>query len=174
MAKTESCNKDMSRYSCHSITDAHLLAEWLTQEATNTIPQIRIRFKETSFSDLFHFECSHEETIATLLKRPDSQRPALFRRFQKDHGEEALETLLVIGIIVSLRISDLVDARDAYRGYLVPGAGYRVTTKALYEHSRYVVRASLEYEWPMEVFINIDVDDEDESDEDFDLYDDQD
>jgi hypothetical protein len=165
MAKSESWQKTMQRYGQHCYSDAHSLAEWLTQEVNDTLPAIRRRFDGTDRNILFRFEIEHEDVISDLIKRSDSQRPAIFRKFRKAHGEEALERLLLISIIVAVRLDSIIGLRDIYRGYLVPGGGYRVTAKSFYVFSRHVLHESLVYEWPAQVFDNLGIDDWDDEDE---------
>lgn len=169
MAKTDSALKPMWRYGRHSYDEAHYLAEFLLKESQWPLPQLRRIFEQIDEKDLARTESEYENVIAELIKRPNSQRPALIRKLHKEAGPNIFELVLLLSVIAAARIPHIVDIRDYYRSSLSPGRGYRITEQGLYLFSRELLQVMHSYEWPYEVFDNLGVCDNDDADEpDFD------
>lgn len=160
--RTEQHEKSMGSYEVFAWRDAMAIASFLADE----IPLARAKasFGRATLPDLTKFERENEALLREFIQKPESQRPAYFRRITKEVSEATKIDFLVLAILGAVRAMRIMELRDQFRMVLAPGRGNRVTTAALYAFSNEMLTV-FDYDWPDEVFEAADLDADDDSDD---------
>ena len=150
---TPAHQKAMSTYQLFAWRDAMALASLLEEDYD--VKAVRQLFERLSAEKIAEFEQTLQEHIGALLQKPEGHRPAYLRRLAKDHpnNPHLPAFTLLLAIIGQVRVTQLLNLRDMFRGALAPGEGNRMTCANLYDFGMAVARLQQRKpEFPYEVF----------------------
>lgn len=160
--------KSMGSYELHAWRDAMAIAA-LVDERIGAA-RARSIYARIPVEEVWKYEDATEGQIAEFVGRSESQRPSMLRKLPQDEVTQVC--FLTLGILGCVRVMEMMELRDRYAGYLVPGFGNRQTVGALYRFCQ-ESQTLFDYAWPSRVFAAIESDDEyredyeDEEDEEF-------
>lgn len=141
----------MTSYQQFARSDTHALADLFAQTFDTT--KILAKFMSLSFEDLMALELAHENHIAELISRTESQRPAYLRRIEKELKRPDLtELILLLAIIGQQRTTEMLELRDYHMSAVVPGAGNRDTCLECFNLGHGVRKLFETYSFPSEAF----------------------
>ncbi|MBK6616247.1 hypothetical protein [Ottowia sp.] len=143
----------MGSYELHAWRDAMAIAFLLNEDVGAA--RARGLYEQVPREEVLAYEQKVSEQIEDFIKRSESQRPSVLRKFPNDTTKT---TFLVLAILGCLRAKTVMELRDNYRMTLAPGSGNRVTTAAMYAFAEQL-RSIFEYEWPFEAFDGMGIDD---------------
>lgn len=161
-------SNSMGSYQLFAWRDAMSLASWLENEYD--LQAVRRAFDALTQAQRANFERLNAPLIEELIRRPETQRPALVRRACKDANATERGLLIVFAVLCQARVRGLIELRDGYRDVLMPGSGNRATCAGLYGFNTALVEL-YRHDWPSDVFSAYGggdglPDDEDEDDSD--------
>lgn len=124
--------KSMNSYLWFAWNDAMELASLLEDRCD--IKFVRDFYEGLSAEDMFVCEGELQHYISNLLQKTVAQRPAYLRKMGKDHpGTNIPDFVLLLALIAQVRVTEIMDVRDRFRGALAPGEGNRITCAGLYD-----------------------------------------
>lgn len=144
----------MGSYELHAWRDAMALAEFLKEQCAEinlNLRQARELYASLDRAAVIELEKNNSELVAEMIRRPESQRHAYFRKICMKSDVPTKVASLVLFVLGAVRARDLLELRDQYRGSLAPGAGNRVTAAGAYAFAA-GVDSLFVYDWPHEVF----------------------
>ncbi|WP_321967195.1 hypothetical protein [Burkholderia cepacia] len=142
-------SKSMGSYQLFAWRDAMSLASWL--EESYDLRAVRAAFEALNAAERDEFEQRNAEVIEELIRRPESQRPALLRKAGKNIDPAWHGLLILFAVMSQARTREVIELRDNFRDALEPGLGNRVTCAGLYAFQRELL-ALPRHAWPWEVF----------------------
>lgn len=153
--------KPMGSYILHAWRDAMALANLLQENYS--LSEAKSNFEAQEVNALVTMETRNVDVIRDFIAMTEAQRRKYIKLLKKQKvTDSGIMAFIVLAIIGAIRVKEVLELRDQFRHYLVPGMGNRDTAGAIYDFSAQV-NAMFDYSWPGEVFdaMGIYIDDED-------------
>jgi hypothetical protein len=158
----------MYSYARHASNDIEDLIG-LLDETLDGAARARNLFEALDAVEVEVFAKTAQQEIREFLGMTVAQRKATVKRYKKANATESgILMLIVLAINAALAAKKVLELRDLFSHYLVPGLGNRETVAALSNFAEQL-RAEMQspYGWPDAAFIDSnydDIGDEDEMD----------